>query len=104
MIKISIDVTKIEKHRLYEGKPRQGDGGIPKYLSCALLENKDGVDRFGNDGFIVQDVSKSEREQGIKGVIIGNWRELDTPPAAPKPSPAPQTAPASAARQDDIPF
>jgi hypothetical protein len=105
MIKVSIDVTKIEKHRLFEGKPRQSDGGIPKYLSCALLENKDGPDKYGNDGFIVQDVSKSEKESGVKGVIIGNWRDLDT---TPKPAPASVTSRVvnseSKLREDDIPF
>jgi len=104
MIKVSIDVTKIEKHRLFEGKPRQSDGGIPKYLSCALLENKDGPDKHGNQGFIVQDVSKAESESGVKGVIIGNWRDLDTTPK-PAPAPvAPRAVHSASTAQDDIPF
>lgn len=105
MIKFSIDVTKIEKPRLFEGKPRQTDGGIPKYLSGACLENRDGRDRFGNDGFIVQDVSKDEREQGIKGPIIGNWRDLDSAPARQTTAPVPPTPVAATPEsQDDIPF
>ena len=76
MIKISIDVTKISKERLYQGKIRE-DGSSAKYLSITLVENKDGKDRFGNDGFVAEDVSKEERLAGVKGVIVGNWKKLE---------------------------
>jgi hypothetical protein len=76
VIKISIDVTKISKDRLYIGRTRE-DGTAAKYLSITLVENKDGKDRFGNDGFVAEDVSKEERLSGVKGVIIGNWKKLE---------------------------
>lgn len=101
MIKISIDVTKISKDRLYIGKTRE-DGTTPKYLSLTLVENKDGKDRFGNDGFVAEDVSKEERLAGVKGVIVGNWKKLefgDRKPAETASAPAP----ASPESSDDIP-
>jgi hypothetical protein len=30
------------------------------------------VDQYGNHGFIVQSVSKEERESGVKGTVLGN--------------------------------
>jgi hypothetical protein len=30
------------------------------------------VDQYGNNGFIVESITKEEREQGKKGTIIGN--------------------------------
>jgi len=93
MIKYKIDVTKIDKALLYKGEKGT-------YLNGVLLENKNGPGEYGDDGFIVQDVTKDMREKGIKGPIIGNWRHLQT-----KSTPAPKPAPAtSAAEDDDIPF
>lgn len=104
MIKISIDVTKISKDRLYIGKTRE-DGSAAKYLSITLVENKDGKDRFGNDGFVAEDVSKEERLSGVKGVIIGNWKKLEFGERKPV---GPSTAIADSVRAveaaDDIPW
>jgi hypothetical protein len=105
MIKISIDVTKISKDRLYIGKTRE-DGTSAKYLSITLVENKEGKDRFGNDGFVAEDVSKEERLSGVKGVIIGNWKKLEFGERKPveraaDPAPAPSE---SNLAEDDIPF
>lgn len=102
MIKISIDVTKISKERLYQGKTRE-DGSSAKYLSITLVENKEGKDRFGNDGFVAEDVSKEERLAGVKGVIVGNWKKLEFGERKPveRPAVAP-SAPTEAA--DDIPW
>jgi hypothetical protein len=80
MIKYKIDVTKIDKSLLYQGKK-----GV--YLNGVLFENRDGRNDFGDDGFIVQDVSKEQREAGQKGPIIGNWRRLDDAKPAQKAPP-----------------
>lgn len=108
MIKISIDVTKISKDRLYIGKTRE-DGTSAKYLSITLVENKEGKDRFGNDGFVAEDVSKEERLSGVKGVIIGNWKKLEfgeRKPVESAPAPAARTLTPSESNlaEDDIPF
>jgi hypothetical protein len=93
MIKYKIDVTKIDKALLYKGEKGT-------YLNGVFLENKNGPGEYGDDGFIVQDISKEARDRGEKGPIIGNWRHLQT-----KSTPAPKPAPAtSAAEDDDIPF
>lgn len=81
-ISISIDVTKIEKARLYKGKKGT-------YLD-AVLFLKDEPDQYGNHGFITQSVSKEEREAGTKGAILGNVKVIGQqakPKAAPQPDP-----------------
>lgn len=68
-IALKIDVTKIEKSRLYEGKK-----GV--YLDCLLMTNRDGVSKYGDDGFIIQSISAEARAAGERGPIVGNWRYL----------------------------
>lgn len=62
-ILVKIDVTKIDKARLYKGKKGT-------YLDCALVRKED--DEYGNDFFVAQSVSKEERLAGKRGPIIGN--------------------------------
>jgi hypothetical protein len=64
MIQLKIDVSKIDKSKLYNGKKGT-------YLDATLFLN-DQVDQYGNHGFIVQSVSKEERESGVKGTVLGN--------------------------------
>ena len=91
---VSINVTKIDKSDLYEGK----NG---KYLSLVLFDNRDGVDQYGNAGFVTQDIGKVRREAGERGPIIGNWKETGQS----KPQQASQSsAPTHAEDHDDIPF
>jgi len=85
MIKISIDVTKINKERLFVGK----NG---KYLNAVLIENR-APDKYGNDGFISEDVSKEERAEGVKGTIIGNFKNLGKPATKPASKPAEKQQP-----------
>lgn len=93
MIKYKIDVTKIDKDLLYKGEKGT-------YLNGVFFENKNGTSEYGDDGYIVQDISKEARDRGEKGPIIGNWRHIQTKSTmAPKPAPA-----TSAAEDDDIPF
>lgn len=71
LITAKIDVTKINKAHLFQGK-------TAKYLDVAFFENE-GESKFGDDGFIRQSVSKEARARGEKGEIIGNWRYLEQP-------------------------
>lgn len=64
LISLSIDVSKINAKRLYKGKKGQ-------YLSATLFLKED-VDQYGNNGFIVESITKEEREAGQKGTILGN--------------------------------
>jgi hypothetical protein len=68
-IALKIDVTKIDKSRLYEGKK-----GV--YLDCLLMTNRDGESKYGDDGFIIQSISAEARAAGERGPIVGNWRYL----------------------------
>ena len=61
-----IDVTKINKQRLYAGKKG-------KYLSIAIFLTEED-DQYGNRGMIVESVSKEERMEGTQGAILGNVR------------------------------
>jgi|SRR5690625_3665240 len=67
-IALKIDVTKIDKKRLFEGKK-----GV--YLDAVLFLD-DRPDQYENNGMITQSVSKEEREQGVKGEILGNAKIL----------------------------
>lgn len=67
-ILIKIDVTKIEKDRLFVGK----NGA--KYLDIVLLDSPN--DKYGNDYMAIQSVSKEERENGVRGPILGNGKNL----------------------------
>ena len=61
-----IDVTKIDKTRLFKGAKGT-------YLDFTLMEH-DQPDQYGNDFMIVQSVSKEERQKGVKGAILGNGK------------------------------
>jgi len=66
IIKLNIDVTKLDKKRFHKGAK-----GTYANLTVLL---RDETDTYGNDGMIVEDVSKEERESGTKGTIVGNVR------------------------------
>lgn len=111
MIRAKIDVKKINKDLLFVGQKGT-------YLDVAFMDNRDGTDQYGNDGFIVQDVSKEAREAGEKGPIIGNWRHVGQKPApaqrqqppqsqgrrVAQPPARPPADPDLDAPEDDIPF
>lgn len=90
-IKLKIDVSKISKPDLYQGKK-----GI--YLDAVLFENRDGQSEYGDDGFIVQGISKEKRDAGERGPIVGNWRHMEPKAATPKAAQADDEA------GDEIPF
>ena len=66
ILKLKIDVTKIDKTRLFQGQKGT-------YLDATLFL-EDEPDQYGNHGMITQDVSKEEREAGQKGPILGNGK------------------------------
>ena len=76
----------------------RGDKGL--YCSITLMDNRDGVDQYGNEGFATVDLGKDRRLAGEKGPILGNWKTIgQTPRQTPPPH---QTATSDAL--DDIPF
>jgi hypothetical protein len=91
-IQLKIDVTKISKPDLYQGKK-----GL--YLDAILWENRDGQSQYGDDGYVTQGISKEKRDAGERGPIIGNWKHME------KKSDAPKAAAASNdSESDEIPF
>jgi hypothetical protein len=99
MIVLKIDVTKIDKNHIFVGKSG-------KYIDCILNENNDGVDQYGNIGFIAQSVSREAKEKGERGPIIGNYKEIVTVPRVPKQTESkPATKPKPAVDEDNsVPF
>lgn len=89
-----IDVTKIDKTFLFKGK-------AGTYLDIALIPNKSGRDQYGNDGMIVQSISKAARQEGKKGPILGNYSEIERKS---EPQPKRVTANDPLGPEDDIPF
>ena len=66
-ISLKIDVSKIDKSRLFKGAK-----GV--YLDATAFVDLNELDQFGNSGMITQDVSKEEKMSGTKGAILGNTK------------------------------
>lgn len=66
MIKLNIDVTKIDKKKLYKGEKGT-------YLNAIMIETPNSE---YSDYMIVEETSKEEKESGVKGVILGNAKVL----------------------------
>lgn len=84
MIAVKLDVTKVDKNRLFVGK----NGA--KYLDLILMETPN--DKYGNDFLVKQSVSKAEREAGVKLPILGNAKFMGQG-AKPAPATTTQDAP-----------
>ena len=71
-ISLKINVSLIEKARLFAGKKGH-------YLDASVFVDTDQLDEYGNSGMITQDVSKEEKNGGVKGPILGNakvfWKD-----------------------------
>lgn len=61
-----IDVSKINKEKLYKGKKGT-------YLDLTIFLN-DEPDQYGNDMSIQQSLSKEERENGAEKIYLGNGK------------------------------
>ena len=94
-ITLKIDVTKIDKTRLYKGK-----SGV--YLDCVLFERRE-VGKYGDTHMILQSLSKEDRAKGIKGPIIGSATFPEKLRTQPEEAPMPE-APAGQVAEDDVPF
>ena len=101
IIKASINLNEIPKDRIINGKKG-------KYLPITITLN-DEVDQFGNQGPVIVDQTKEERDAKTAKTYLGNvkvvWTngtfpepvKLDQPAATPQPQAAPQV-------EDDLPF
>lgn len=101
MITVKIDVTKIDKARLFKGAKGT-------YLDLILIETPGG--EYG-DYMVKQSITKEEREAKLQMPILGNGKNMG---GGSRPSPsrsAPQRQPAPPPRQapqenldEDVPF
>lgn len=101
IIKTSINLNAIPKDKIINGKKG-------KYLPVTITIN-DEVDQFGNNGPVIVEQSKEEREAKSPKTYLGNikvvWTNGQNVEAAPRmdgpgaPTPPPQAAPV-----DDLPF
>lgn len=105
IIKTSINLDSIDKTKIINGKKG-------KYLPIVITLN-DEVDQFGNQGPVIIEQSKEEREAKAEKIYLGNvkvvWSNGQNVDAAPREdnrggwAPGAPTAPAPAA-VDDLPF
>lgn len=93
-VSIKLDVTKIDKSKLFQGQKGT-------YLDAQVFIDTGELDQYGNSGMITQAVTKEEKQQGVKGNILGNvkvfWKDQQqAPQQAPQQRPPmqqPQQAP-----------
>jgi len=99
IIKTSINLNNIPKDKIYEGKKG-------KYLPITITLNND-VDQFGNQGPVVVEQTKDERDAKAAKTYLGNvkvvWTDGQNVDRAPMDNNQPAAAPAPAPAED-LPF
>ena len=99
IIKASINLTNVPKDKIING--RKG-----KYLPITITLNDD-VDQFGNQGPVVVEQTKEERDTKVAKTYLGNckvvWTNGDNVDVAPRDNQS-APAPAPAAAEEDLPF
>lgn len=101
IIKCSINLNEIPKHKIIDGKKG-------KYLPVTITLNND-PDQFGNQGPMIVEQSKEERDAKVPKVYLGNvkivWTDGTNVDAGPRPESgsAQQFSPPSSP-EDDLPF
>ena len=99
IIKASLNLDAIPKDKIYVGKKG-------KYLPITITIN-DELDQFGNQGPVVVEQTKEERDAKTPKTYLGNvkvvWTDGNNVDRAPmdNSAPAPQQAPAV---EEDLPF
>ena len=98
IIKTSINLNNIPKEKIYNGKKG-------KYLPITITLNNE-VDQFGNQGPVVVEQTKEERDAKTSKTYLGNvkvvWTDGNNVDRAPMDN-QPQAAPAPKV-DEDLPF
>ena len=94
-INVRIDVTKIDKSRLYKGAKGT-------YLDLTTFVDTVEQDQYENNGFISQSVTKEERDAKVQTPILGNVKVIYTDGQA--AAPAKQADMSIEQLDEDIPF
>jgi len=95
-INIKIDVSKIDKARLFKGSK-----GV--YMSLTTFIDTENEGQYGDHGFISQSTDKQEREAGVKTPILGNCKVFFTEGSS-NTNVVPPSADSQEPFSDDIPF
>ena len=99
IIKTSISLNNIPKEKIFVGKKG-------KYLPITITLN-DEVDQFGNQGPVVVEQTKEERDAKAPKTYLGNvkvvWTNGNKVDVAPRDGNS-APAPAPATTEDDLPF
>ena len=99
IIKASINLNVIPKEKIFVGKKG-------KYLPITITLN-DELDQFGNQGPVVVEQTKEERDAKAPKTYLGNckvvWTNGDNVDVAPRDNQS-VPAPAPAAAEEDLPF
>lgn len=90
-VTVSIDVTKLDKARFFQGKKGT-------YCDLTTFIDVDQKDQYENNGFITQSSTKEERDDGVKMPIVGNVKVFFTDRAEQVPTPDYD------AQSNDVPF
>ena len=99
IIKASIDVNKIPKDKIFVGKKG-------KYLPITITIN-DELDQFGNQGPVVVEQTKEERDAKAPKTYLGNVKVVWSNGTNVEPAPrdgAPTAVPQLKAQEEDLPF
>ena len=99
IIKTSINLNEIPKEKIFVGKKG-------KYLPITITIN-DELDQFGNQGPVVVEQTKEERDAKAAKTYLGNvkvvWTNGENVDVAPRDNNS-APAPAPAAAEEDLPF
>ena len=100
IIKTSINLNEIPKDKIYIGKKG-------KYLPITITLNNE-PDQFGNQGPVVVEQTKEERDAKAAKTYLGNvkvvWTDGNNVDTAPRDNNNSAPAPAPAAVEEDLPF
>jgi len=100
ILKMSINLNEIPKHKIIDGKKG-------KYLPITVTIN-DEVDQFGNQGPVMVEQSKEERDAKAPKVYLGNvkvvWTNGSNVATAPRTDGQSQPVQRAPAPVDDLPF
>lgn len=97
IISASIDVSKIDKSKLVEGK----NGA--KYLNLTIFCN-DSKDQYDHDVAISEGQTKEEREAKAKKHYLGNGKTIWVSEGEPMPAGETQAPASKAKASDSLPF
>ena len=100
IIKTSINLNNIPKDKIFIGKKG-------KYLPITITIN-DELDQFGNQGPVVVEQTKEERDANAAKTFLGNvkvvWTVGNNVDTAPRDNNNSAPAPAPASAEQDLPF